>query len=47
MGAPATHPGRRSRPVYAGAVVVVIALGLWSRSDAAALPWASPRSRPR
>jgi hypothetical protein len=26
--------------VYAAAVLVVIALGLWSRSDAAGLPWA-------
>ena len=27
MGAPATNPGRRSRPVYASAVLVVIAPG--------------------
>jgi len=39
VGEPATNPGRRSRPVYAVAVLVVIALGLWSRSDAAGLPW--------
>jgi hypothetical protein len=40
VGASGTNPGRRSRPAYAAAVLVVIALGLWSRSDAAGLPWA-------
>ena len=29
----------RSRPLSATAVLVVIGLGLWSRSDAAGLPW--------
>ena len=34
------HGRVRSRPAYAAAVLVVIGLGLWSRSDAAGLPWA-------
>jgi hypothetical protein len=33
------HGSVRSRPVYAAAGLVVIGLGLWSRSDAAGLPW--------
>lgn len=40
MGASGVIIGRRSRAAYAAAVLVVIALGLWSRSDAAGLPWA-------
>lgn len=37
---PGPRHGRRARWLYALAVLVVIALGLWSRSDAAGLPWA-------
>ena len=33
------HGRVRSRPVYAAAVLIVIGLGLWSRSDAGGLPW--------
>ena len=38
--APGHDPHRRSRIVYAAAVLVVIAPGLWSRSESAGLPWA-------
>jgi hypothetical protein len=36
---PNREPNRRPRPAYAAAALLVIALGLWSRSDAAGLPW--------
>ena len=39
IDATAGHGRVRSRMVYAAAVLVVIGLGLWSRSDAAGLPW--------
>ena len=37
---PGPRYGRRARRLYAVAGAAVIALGLWSRSDAAGLPWA-------
>lgn len=37
---PGPRRAKRARRVYALAALVVIALGLWSRSDAAGLPWA-------
>jgi hypothetical protein len=40
VGESGTTPGRRSRPVYAAAALAVVALGLWSRSESAGLPWA-------
>lgn len=37
---PGPRRGRRARWLYALAASAVVALGLWSRSDAAGLPWA-------
>ena len=39
MPDPDAGRARRNRLVYAAAAAVVIALGLWCRSDAAGLPW--------